>query len=268
MNTLDIAYLKRIQSPNRNSHKGQNGILYIAAGSRQYHGSLWYAIEAASHFVDLLYIDTDKSNLLLLRKLKSLHPGIIVVPPRQRKKYLQKSDCLLIGPGLGRSAATRRFVTMLLTHPMRPTKVVIDADALNCIDPSQLDKNTVLTPHGGEYRRLFGAKKPEILTKSISCVVVKKGPITAICQNGKCSYNTHGSAGLTKGGTGDVLASVIAALSCTNSIMISSCAASLLVGKAAEQLAVSSGTYFSSVDLIKQLPITLHQCKKLPKKKN
>lgn len=268
MNRLDTTYLQRIQLPDPNSHKGQNGILYIAAGSRQYHGSLWYAIEAASHFVDLIYIDTDKSNLLLLKKLKSLHPAIIVVPPRQRKKYLQKSDCVLMGPGLGRSPATQRFVARLLKDSARPSKVVIDADALNYINPSQLDENTVLTPHGGEYQRLFGTKKPEILTKSIACVVVKKGPTTAICQNGECSYNTHGSAGLTKGGTGDVLASLIAALSCTNPVMVSSCAASFLIGKSAEQLSARSGTYFSTVDLIKQLPVTLHQCRKLRKKKN
>ncbi len=258
---LHTSYLQQIQSPDPNSHKGQNGVLYIAAGSRQYHGSLWFAIEAASHFVDLIYIDTDATNLPLIKQLKRLHPAIILVPPRHRKAYLEKSDCILLGPGLGRSAATQRLVTKILQHPSRPSKVVIDADALYYIDPSTLGKNAVLTPHAGEYRAIFGSKKPEIITKGLQCIVVKKGPQTLICQNGKCRYNTHGSAGLTKGGTGDVLASVVAALSCTNPMMISSCAASLLVGITAEQLADTRGTYFSTVDLISQLPITLHRCK-------
>ncbi len=209
---LHTSYLQQIQSPDPNSHKGQNGVLYIAAGSRQYHGSLWFAIEAASHFVDLIYIDTDATNLPLIKQLKRLHPAIILVPPRHRKAYLEKSDCILLGPGLGRSAATQRLVTKILQHPSRPSKVVIDADALYYIDPSTLGKNAVLTPHAGEYRAIFGSKKPEIITKGLQCIVVKKGPQTLICQNGKCRYNTHGSAGLTKGGTGDVLAGMIGGL--------------------------------------------------------
>ena len=49
----------QLRQPKPTSHKGQNGVLYIVAGSKQYHGSLWYAVEIASHFVDLIYVERD-----------------------------------------------------------------------------------------------------------------------------------------------------------------------------------------------------------------
>ncbi len=251
--------LRSLTTPVRDSHKGQNGILYIAAGSQQYHGALWYAIEAASHFVDLIYVETDVSNHGLVRKLKQLHPAMILVSARHRKQYLERSDCLLLGPGLGKSPKTKKLVTQLLNSTYCPDKVVLDADALRYCKPHALSDACVLTPHKGEFEELFGKRKPETVARELNCVLVLKGSQDVVCQKNKCRYNNSGTAGLTKGGTGDVLAGVIAALSCTNSVWQSSQAAVLLNGLAAEDLRSTLGTYFSTDDLISQLPYTLHE---------
>lgn len=256
MKPLSQSYLGNLTQPDPASHKGENGVLYIVAGSRQYHGSLWFAVEIASHFVDLIYVETDPSNRLL-------HPAMILVSPRQRTRYLAKSDCVLLGPGLGRSRHTERLVKTILNHPHRPAKVVIDADALHYIQPyintTVLSDQCVITPHASEYRALFGTKDPQAVSKTISCIIVKKSAWTQVCQNGKCQYNTKGSAGLTKGGTGDVLASLIAALACTNPVSNASCAAVVLLGIAGADLAMTHGTHFSIRELINQIPVTLYK---------
>lgn len=259
MSKITLSILKKLRQPLSTSHKGQNGVLYIVAGSKQYHGSLWFAIETASHFVDLIYVETDRSNYALVSELKKLHPAIILVSARQRKTYLAKSDCVLLGPGLGKGVRTKTLVRAILRSQYCPTKRVIDADALYYLSPRLLTKDTVLTPHPGEYRALFQTGLPKDISKKIPAIIVAKGATVWICQNGKCDYNTEGNAGLTKGGTGDVLASLIAAFSCTNPVWLASEAACILQRQTARHLALQSGTHYSLLELIQHLPSTLHQ---------
>lgn len=249
--------LRHLHRPARHSHKGDNGVLYIAAGSKQYHGALLYAVMAASYFVDLIYVETDPSNKAALASLKQLHPAIIYVTSRQRQQYLKKSDCLLLGPGLGKSAKTKRLVQTLLQHPDRPTATVIDADALAYTQPRHLTASTILTPHPGEYRAQFGEVLPRELSKIIPAVILAKGVPAQICQNGKCQYNTSGIAGFTKGGLGDVLAGLTAALACTNSAWLAAQAASLILGLTVRTLQRRYSTHLATLTVIPQLPLTL-----------
>lgn len=259
MSQLTLNILKQLHTPSPTSHKGQNGILYTVAGSQQYHGSLWYAVELASHFVDLIYVETDPSNRAMIQSLKKLHPAIILVSSSNRKRYLAKSNCVVLGPGLGRGTRAKKIVHSVLTSKYCSTKRVIDADALYYLSPNFLTKDTVLTPHAGEYRALFGDVSPDRASKSVPAVIVAKGARTEICQNGKCDYNTRGNAGLTKGGTGDVLASLIAALSCTNPVWLASRAASVAEGEAAISLSKHTSTHFSTLELIQHIPKILHK---------
>ncbi|MDP3970253.1 MAG: NAD(P)H-hydrate dehydratase [bacterium] len=255
---LSPQILKKIKLPQKSSHKGQNGILYIVAGSKQYHGALFYAISIASFFVDLIYVETDLSNRSMVMALKKLHPAIILVSAQQRMRYLKKSDCLLIGPGLGKTAKSRKTVLTLLKHSAKPEKVVIDADALSFIQQKQLTANMVITPHQGEYRELYGNTEVLEASKLHPAVILQKGAKDAICQNGKCKYNTRGNAGLTKGGTGDVLAGLVAVFCCLSDVYTASCAGAILNGLAAEDLEKRYGTYFSTQTLIQQIPQTFN----------
>ncbi len=250
MRKLSTAILKQLHVPSRRSHKGQNGVLYIVAGSKQYHGALLYAILAAEHFVDLIYVETDPSNQAAVRSLKGLHPAIILVSPQQRSQYLAKSNCLLLGPGLGKSARTKALVRALLTHQHRPVTTVVDADALGYIDPKWITAGTILTPHPGEMR-------PEFETDHHSGVILKKGTKAIICQGTNCRYNTSGIARQTKGGLGDLLAGLTASLACTNPPYRAACAASLLLSRTVVRLQRQRGTFVTTRLIPEQLPLTL-----------
>ncbi|MBI4408043.1 MAG: hypothetical protein HY565_06110 [Candidatus Kerfeldbacteria bacterium] len=250
MRPIPISVLKQLHVPSRRSHKGKNGVLYIAAGSKQYHGALLYAILAAEHFVDLIYVETDPSNRAAVRSLKGLHPAIILVTPKQRAKYLAKSDCLLLGPGLGRGNKTKALVQSLLNHPKRPAKTVVDADALGVIQPQQITAGTILTPHPGEMR-------PEFESDRHAGVILKKGTKAIICQGTNCRYNTSGIARQTKGGLGDLLAGLTAAFACTNPPYRAACAASLLLSRTVIRLQRQRGAFVTTRLIPEQLPLTL-----------
>lgn len=242
------------------AHKGDNGILYIIAGSKQYHGSLWYAVETASHFVDLIYVETDVTNLPLLKALKKLHPALIPVSAKQRSTYLAKSDALLLGPGLGRTPWAKKLARQVLHHKNCPTKRVIDADPLHWITAADCTTETVVTPHAGEYRALFGSTPITVASKTWPGIIVKKGEIDLVCSGGRCQKVIGGNSGLTKGGTGDVLAAFIASLACRHTASLQAATIGLKIMKrAAEQLSKTSGTYFSTTQVIDQLPAVCRQ---------
>ncbi len=250
MRQISSSIFKQLRLPKRSSHKGQNGRLYIVAGSKQYHGALLYAIQAAEHFVDLIYVETDPSNHGAVRSLKSLHPAIILVSPKQRSTYLKQSDCLLLGPGLGKSPTTKRLVQVLLTSVQRPNCTVIDADALAYMQPKWAGAATILTPHPGEL-------KPWFQSSQFSGVLVQKGLRTVICQAKNCEYNTRGIAQMTKGGVGDILAGLTAGFACTNPPYLAARAASLLLGETVRQLQQVVGPHLSTRFIPQQLPLTL-----------
>lgn len=139
---------------------------------------------------------------------------------------------LAIGPGLGQSAETVKFVTGLLAATKIPA--VIDADALNILaaKPVLLAKlakgrTLVLTPHPGEMARLTGKTVAEVQGKrldtarefagKLGVTVVLKGARTLIAHpNGEVAVNTTGNPGMAKGGSGDVLAGLIAGMMAQN----------------------------------------------------
>lgn len=136
---------------------------------------------------------------------------------------------LAIGPGLGQSDDTVRFLDGLLEATEIP--VIIDADALNILakNISRLDtltacgRTVVLTPHPGEMSRLAGLSIPGIQANRLEIArsfarqhrvtLVLKGSRTLIAQpDGRVAVNTTGNPGLAKGGSGDLLTGFIAGL--------------------------------------------------------
>lgn len=132
-----------------------------------------------------------------------------------------------IGPGLGTHPETQGFVRSVVTHADLP--IVVDADGLNAFAGQaeslaiRKSPHLVLTPHPGEMARLCGLTTPQVQADRIkyavefagkwNAVVLLKGFHTVIAaQNGDVFVNTTGSAGLAKGGSGDVLTGLLSAL--------------------------------------------------------
>ena len=123
--------------------------------------------------------------------------------------------CILVGPGLG---DVPQVLTLALTAP-RP--IVIDADAIGLIgEPERLHgHDTILTPHEGEFCKLFGkiaGSKPERALEAArrsQSVIVYKGPDTLVAApDGRLGFAPPAPAWLASAGTGDVLAGMIAAI--------------------------------------------------------
>ena len=149
--------------------------------------------------------------------------------PQHLAAFTKGMTVLAIGPGLGQGADTARFVTGLLSATTLPA--VIDADALNIVS-QQIDlltdltkdgRTVVLTPHPGEMARLAGIKTSEVqanrldVARSVALrhrvTVVLKGARTLIAHpDGRVAVNTTGNPGMAKGGSGDLLTGVVAAL--------------------------------------------------------
>lgn len=129
-----------------------------------------------------------------------------------------------VGPGLGTNDATQGALETLIKTIKRP--MVLDADALNIISkvPSLVDHipvGSILTPHDGEFDRLFGpqASAESRLLRAIEVsarykiIIVLKGYRTATVRpDGKIFFNSSGGPAMATGGSGDVLTGVITSL--------------------------------------------------------
>ncbi len=127
----------------------------------------------------------------------------------------ERIGCILVGPGLG---DVPQVLTLALTAP-RP--IVIDADAIGLVgEPERLHgHDTILTPHEGEFRQLFGdidgskAERALEAARRSRSVIVYKGPDTLVASpDGKLGFAPPSPAWLASAGTGDVLAGMIAAM--------------------------------------------------------
>ncbi len=259
-------YFKNIKLPEPNSHKGQNGKLLIIGGSELFHAASKWSLDTASKFVDMVFYCSIPSNNELIQHAKQNFWNGIVITRDQIEDYIQEADCILIGPGMTREKETATLTDMLLTtYPTK--KWVIDAGALQMVDPKLLTQNMIITPHHNEIKvvldRLeahFSEAEAMKTSKQLGGVtVVLKGATDLVFTSEELIEVQGGNAGMTKGGTGDVLAGLIAALYCTNDALTSAVVGSYINKKAGEELAKEVGPFFNASDLVQQVPKTLWQ---------
>lgn len=261
----------------RDSHKGTFGAVLAVAGSACYRGAALLAAEGAlragAGIVTLASVEpvlaaaaTRLPECCLCPCTAGAEGGISPesIPLIQR----QKATVLLLGPGLGgaaqstgRAAETRTLVQRLL--PGFAGSAVLDADGLNAA--AQLisageqfphpEGELIVTPHPGEMARLTGLSAAEInadreeiarqYAKKWNAVVVLKGFRTvAASPDGRVCVNPTGSPGLARGGSGDVLAGMTAALlACRLPAYEAAACAVYLHGAAADRTAAKLGEY-------------------------
>jgi len=261
----------------RDSHKGSFGAVLVVAGSACYRGAASLAVEGAlrtgAGIVTLASVEP------VLAAVSARLPECCLCPclagaeggisPRSLPNITrQKATTLLLGPGLGytaqsaaRAAETRELVEKLL--PGFGGSAVLDADGLNAA--AQLlpyfgtvphpTGELILTPHPGEMSRLTGLSMAEInedrveialqYAKAWNAVVVLKGAGTVVAApDGRCCVNTTGNPGLSRGGSGDALAGMTAALlACGLPAYEAAACAVYLHGAAADRAAALRGEY-------------------------
>ena len=256
------------------SRKGDNGIVLVVGGSYIYHGApVLSSLAALRCGTDLVYTCVPKINVTPTR---AISPNLIVIPLVDQKLTLGAVKKLVgalprnlhsatIGMGLAiqEKNSLLHLVKSLLDRDVR---LSLDASALIPeILPLLSHKNVVVTPHSGEFKRLFGDVPSDSNIERIKLVeenalkhgitVLLKGS-TDIVSDGKITYLCEkNTPAMTVGGTGDVLSGLVAGLLSTNrNSLESAAAASYICGLAGKEVQEKLGFHMTSMDLIDSLP--------------
>ncbi len=216
----------RLPRRERDSHKGDYGKLLIVAGSEGYTGAPVFAAQGALRSgAGLVYLGVPRDVYpMVATRCSSAMPFPLPDDTEQLVERARSCDVVLAGPGMGRSPRAQQIVFRLMEDIEGP--LVLDADGLNALEGQTQRLRartglTVLTPHDGEFARLAGCSLPlndrveqaAELAQDTGCVVVLKGHETlTVDPQGRVWRNTTGNPGMAKGGSGDILAGMIASL--------------------------------------------------------
>tara|TARA_B100000029_G_scaffold175201_1_gene172332 strand:- start:546 stop:1412 length:867 start_codon:yes stop_codon:yes gene_type:complete len=268
---------KFIPSRKLNSRKGDNGKVLVVGGSYMYHGApVLSSLAALRSGSDLVYTAVPKVNV---QSTRSLSADLIVIPMADSKltrgtvnKLLgqapQDLDSATIGMGLAVQdvEALKLLIKSLLSRDVR---LSLDASSLvKEILPLIKNKNVVVTPHAGEFKRLFGEVPSENKVKRIQTVekyakkysitILLKGQIDIISNGTKTYTNVKNTPAMTVGGTGDVLSGITAGfLSKNRNALESASAAAFVNGLSGKITQKQFGLHLTASDLIENLPYVL-----------
>lgn len=272
-----ILIKKYIPGRKKDSRKGQNGKVLVVGGSYLYHGApILASLSALRSGTDLVYTATPK---IIASSVRSMSPNLIVIPMVDAKltrgsvnKLLGQMpiglDSATIGMGLtiGDEEGLKNLIKSLLSQDVR---LSLDASALvKYILPFLSEKNVVLTPHAGEFERLFGVLPSSVINERIALVekfakehsitILLKGP-TDVISNGKQTFvNSKNLAAMTVGGTGDVLSGLVAGILAKNrNSLESACIASYVNGLAGKLVQKKNGLHMAATDLIDAIPAVM-----------
>ena len=208
-----------LKSRTRFSHKGTYGHALIWAGKKGMAGAAVLASKAALRAgAGLVSIHSVDENRIILQS--TVPEAIFVNELTDPERY----NSFTFGPGLGTNEQTAEMLFELLKTLRKPC--VLDADALNIISSHKnflefIPENSILTPHPGEFERLFGPSansqermaKASALAQEYGFVIVLKGANTLIATpDRKLYFNSTGNPGMASGGMGDVLTGIIVGL--------------------------------------------------------
>lgn len=239
------------------SHKGSFGNALLIGGYEGMWGSVIMTTQACLRSgAGKVYTHLDKAGRLVLAQ-HALESIYIQNCPKALKSN-SNWNAIGIGMGLGLSKNAVQLMEEVLAH--QPKRLLLDADAINLLSKQKnrlklLPKNSVLTPHIGELKRLVGKwdndfdklNKAKQFCKTYQVVLIIKGAHTCICDGTNFYFNSSGNPGLAKAGSGDVLAGVITALLAQNYKVLEACQLGVYLHGLAADLALES---FSEHSLI------------------
>lgn len=248
------------------SSKRDYGKLACVCGSTHYRGAAVLAVSAALRsgvglvqlcsIPDVLHACAVQNPAATYLPLAEAESGTITADSaRTVCAALHAADACLVGCGLGRSRDAQDLVARLVLYA--PCRLVLDADALYALSKDRTllksaAQTPILTPHIGEFARLFGTTVAEIddipasalaLAGETNSIVVLKGHTTYIAApDGRLSNCTIGNAGMAKGGSGDLLAGLIGGLTAQGyDPYFAACAGVYLAGAAGDLCAKRLG---------------------------
>ena len=239
------------------THKSEVGKLTVVAGSKGKIGAAILTTRAALRAgVGLINVCCPKIGTSILH---SSVPEAMVLES-DTANYIGKvpklEDTLVLGPGLGTHPKTISGLASVLEHAKKP--LVIDADGINALAKKRellklLPKDSILTPHPGEFRRLVGETKDDFdrLEKLISFCkeykvnMVLKGAYSIICsKRGDIFFNSTGNPVLATAGSGDVLSGIIGAFLASGLLPLEALKLGVFVhGYCGDLLAAKTGGY-------------------------
>ena len=217
-----------LKTRDRFSHKGDFGHSLIISGS---YGKIGAAVLAGKACLrmgcGLVTMHLPKCGYEIMQI--SVPEAIVDVDPHQyyvsEISLKDNFNAIAIGPGIGIQHHTERmFLEILESKPTIP--MVLDADALNILAKEkdwlkQLPEGTILTPHPGEFNRLFGWEEDHLMNienliklsiKYKIYIVLKGGYTTISTPEGNCYFNTTGNPGMATAGCGDALTGMIVSM--------------------------------------------------------
>jgi NAD(P)H-hydrate epimerase len=229
--------LPRLPPRRADAHKGDFGRALLIGGSRGMAGAIALAgmacLRSGAGLVKLAVPQC------ILNTVAAFEPSYMTLPlacddqgrissraSNEAKEVAKDSTCIALGPGLGRSPELVSFVASI--YEWLPGPMVVDADAINALAENEQGIShegsaRILTPHPGEFSRLFGfgARQRDLqvnAAKEIAAknrlIIVLKGHRSVITDGSRVAENTSGNPGMATGGTGDVLTGIITALIC------------------------------------------------------
>jgi len=280
---IDMDFVKSV-IPKREAtaHKGTFGKLLSVCGSSNYVGAAALStLSALRSGVGICTLATPKSVVSSLSStifeatylpLDEDENGQILFSNYDKIVNKSKtSSAVLLGCGLGVSDDIKKLVVKLIENLECP--IILDADGINAIlDRIDILRNTkasvILTPHIGELARLTDTSIERVLEKSLEIsaefsqkygvIVVAKGSGTIISAPDGATYiSINGNAGLSRGGSGDVLAGIISSLVAQGISPVNSvCAGVFLNGLSADRVALKlSMQGMLPTDVINELPL-------------
>jgi hydroxyethylthiazole kinase-like uncharacterized protein yjeF len=270
----DVYFATKPRSPA--AHKGDFGRVLVIGGSEVYSGApTLVSLAAMRTGVDIVYLAAPAKTALAI---SSMSPDLITIKLEGNnlnpanietlKPYLAMVDAVVMGPGLGLSPETAKFVKACIDEVEKAKKpLLLDADALKAFAKIKrpLKVPLVLTPHTGEYNILAGEVLPEnqeerILAiqktaKKLNAVVLVKGKVDLICNAERAKLNFTGNAGMTVGGTGDVLSGIVGGLMALKVEAFDAAVAGAFVNGAAGDLVANEiGFHMVATDIIEWIP--------------
>jgi NAD(P)H-hydrate epimerase len=278
---MNLNLVKKLMDRKKNSHKGENGHALVIGGSEEYVGAVALAgLAALRAGCDLVTVSAPEkvawalnrySPDLITNKIKGSNV-YTVKNAKEQVKYADRFDAVLIGNGMTRKADKFNHYFIRKFSGFK----VIDADALKPLSFKDF-QNAVLTPHETELEMMLinsgkdfllpklrqsnAKEKAEILQGNLryflqnNNVLLVKGPTDIIISKNKIAFNRTGNQGMTKGGTGDVLAGlVLGFLAKSHDLFKSAVAASYINGFVGDQLMKRKKGYcFIASDILEDL---------------